>query len=303
MDCGGEYSTRNDDSARGLNAYRGFLGALWNPTAQLGHDFRIGFEQREFVTSSEKSKGVFVEATSQWRPSPLTEMRGVLGYHYYGTTGQISAKIRGNRSAFELSVGRQLVNSQESTFFPQTDSPLGLLDRYLSGTISDPTARAQEVVRLAGVFGLPSQIDSPRYFYVDRFVLEQSARFSGVYTLPRISFNGLVGYRKTTPGLSQLQALSLQFSPPTTELQATAGAAYRLSESASLRLELQGTRTERDDSALSANRFRTQVTLSQIWSKAISTGATAFYERQRSDVPTGNISDRGLGVFARYAFN
>ena len=300
---GAEYSARQDESQATRNAYRGYIGALWNPTTQLNHEFRLGYEQREFVAQTDENRGVYGEASVQWRPSPLTEVRASLGKHYFGTTGQLAGRIRGNRAAFEFSLGRQLVNSQESAFFPQTDSPLALLDRFLTGTISDATARSQEVTRLANVFGLPAQIDNARYFYVDRFVLEQSARFSGLYTLPRISFNAAVSYRKTNPGKSQLESISLQSVVPLTELQANAGAAYRLAERSTIRLDMQGSRSERQDSSEKRNRFRTQATFSQIWTKAISTGATVFYERESGETKLNDFTDRGISVFARYAFN
>jgi uncharacterized protein (PEP-CTERM system associated) len=302
--AGGEFSQSDGGASRNSSsAYRAFLGALWNPTAQLSHDFRLGYEQREFSANGADNKGVFAEASAQWRPSPLADVRGSLGKHYYGTTGQLSAKIRGNRAAIELSVGRQLVNSQESIFFPQTDSPLGLLDRFLSGTITDPTARAVEAQRLANVFGLPAQISTASYFYLDRFLLEQSARVSGIYTLPRMSFNGSASYRKTDPGISQINTLSLQSASATVELQSSVGASYRLSELSTLRLDLQGSRSERLDTSERRNRFRTQVTYSQMWSKAISTGATVFYERERGATVVNNFTDRGLGAFVRYTFN
>jgi uncharacterized protein (PEP-CTERM system associated) len=301
---GGEVSQSDGGTFQNSSsAYRAFVGALWNPTAQLSHDFRLGYERREFVAGGDNNKGVFAEASAHWRPSPLVDVRGSLGRHYYGTTGQLSAKVRGNRAALELSVGRQLVNSQESVFFPQTDSPLVLLDRFLSGTISDPVARAVEAQRLANVFGLPSQISTPSNFYLDRFVLEQSARASGIYTLPRISFNGSASYRKTDPGASQISSISLQSVSPTIELQSSVGASYRLSELSTLRFDLQGSRSERLDTSERRNRFRSQVTFSQIWSKAITTGATVFYERERGDTVVNNFTDRGLGVFVRYTFN
>jgi uncharacterized protein (PEP-CTERM system associated) len=295
--------TNRGDSENSSRAFRAFVGALWNPTAQLSHDLRFGYEQREFSASDDRNKGAFAEASASWRPSRLSEVRGSLGKHYYGTTGQLSAKIRGNRAAIEASVGRQLVNSQESVFFPQTDSPLGLLDRFLSGTITDPTARAVEAQRLSNVFGLPSQISTPSYFYLDRFVLEQSARLSGIYTLPRISFNGAASYRKSDPGSSQINSLSLQSSSPIVEFQSSVGAAYRLSELSTVRLDIQGSRSERLDTSERRNRFRTQATFSQMWSRAISTGATVFYERERGDTVVNNFTDRGLGVFVRYSFN
>jgi uncharacterized protein (PEP-CTERM system associated) len=301
---GGEFSQRDDGTTQAdSNAYKAFVGALWNPTAQLSHDFRLGYEQREFVEGGQKNKGGFAEATAHWRPSPLADVRGSLGRHYYGTTGQLSAKLRGNRAAIEVSLGRQLVNSQESLFFPQTESPLGLLDRFLIGRISDPTARAIEAQRIANVFGLPSQIANSSYFYLDRFVLEQSVRASAIYSLPRITLNGSASYRKTDPGVSQIASLSLQSATPTTELQSSVGAAYRLSESSSLRFDLQGSRSERLDTSERRNRFRSQVTFSQMWTKAISTGTTVFYERERGDAAANNFTDRGLGAFVRYTFN
>jgi uncharacterized protein (PEP-CTERM system associated) len=301
---GGEFSQSDGGVSRNsTSAYRAFLGALWNPTAQLSHDFRLGYEQREFSANGADNKGVFAEASAQWRPSPLANVRGSLGKHYYGTTGQLSAKIRGNRAAIEISVGKQLVNSQESIFLPQTDSPLGLLDRFLSGTITDPVARAVEAQRLSNVFGLPSQISTASYFYLDRFLLEQSVRVSGIYTLPRISFNGSASYRKTDPGTSQINTLSLQSVSPTVELQSSVGASYRLSELSTLRFDLQGSRNKLVDTSERKNRFRSQVTFSQMWSKAISSGATVFYERERGDSAANNLTDRGLSAFVRYTFN
>jgi uncharacterized protein (PEP-CTERM system associated) len=300
---GGEYSRRSGSLAADLSSYKGFVGVLWNPTQQLGGQIKAGYEQNEFVTQAAERRGAYGEITADWRPSPRIDVRGDLGKHYYGYSAGLTAKYRGARSAFELSAARQLVNGQESVFFPKTDSPLALLDRYLTGTISDPLARSQEVTRLASVFGIPSDLPESRYFYIDRLIFEQALRASAVYTLPRIAFDGSVSYRKTDPGQSEAPLLSTGAIRPTKDIALNLGAAYRLSNNLTLRFDNSLTRAEVLDTDQSSKRFRSQVAFSQMWTRAISTGVVVFYERQRSDQKRLDYSDRGLSAFLRYSFN
>jgi hypothetical protein len=297
---GGEYSRRSGSLAADLSSYKGFAGLLWNPTQQLGGQLKAGYEQNEFVTQAAERRGVYAEITGDWRPSPRVDVRGK---HYYGFSAGLTTKYKGARSAFEFSAARQLVNGQESVFFPKTDSPLALLDRYLTGTISDPLARSQEVTRLASVFGIPSDLPESRYFYIDRLIFEQALRASAVYPLPRIAFNGSISYRKTDPGQSEAPLLSTGAIRPTKDISLNVGTAYRLSNNLTLRFDNSLTRAEVLDTDQTSKRFRSQVAFSQMWTRAISTGVVVFYERQRSDQKRLDYSDRGLSAFLRYSFN
>ncbi len=301
--AGGEYS-RNSLSQNGGSyaSYKGYLGALWNPSSQLGAFAKLGYEQGGITGQDEKAKGAYADIGAEWRPNARIEIKGEIGKHYFGLAHQLSVRLREPRSTWELTARRQLINSQDSVLFPQTDSPLTLLDRVLSPTITDPALRSAEVQRLAGLFNLPGQLPEARYFFTDRIVLEESARVSGLYNFPRIAVNGFAQYRQVSPTVSEISSLRANATRPLTEIGASIGASYRLSAVSSIRLDLTGDRVRVDDTGQTSKRFRTNLALLQQWTRAISTGATIFYDRNKSDSIAAGYDDRGVTAFVRFNF-
>jgi uncharacterized protein (PEP-CTERM system associated) len=302
--AGAEYGQRTvSGQGEEAKSYKGYIGADLNQSVQYGLGVRVGYEQADFVTNGQELRGPYVDVSAEWRPNPRLEARTLLGWHYYGIGYELNAKWRAARTALELTARRAVVTSQEQVFFPATDSPLTLLDRFLVGSITDPAARAAEVTRLARVLGVPESLPEARYFYADRGALEEFARVSAVYSLPRWTMNAAIQYREVIPGASELNSLRADALRRTEDWQATFGTAYRLTAATTLRTDLtaERARTKADDRRF--NRFRTNITLSHQWSRAVSTGGVIFYDRVRSDNVTAEYDDRGLGVFVRYQFN
>jgi uncharacterized protein (PEP-CTERM system associated) len=302
--AGVEYGRRTATSqANDAESYKGFLGADFNHSSQFGWGVRAGYEQADFVSNGQDLRGAYVDLVSEWRPNQRVEAKALVGAHYYGIGYELNGKFRGARTALEVTARRAVSTAQEQILFPATDTPLTLLDRFLLGSITDPAARATEVQRLARVLGIPDTVPESRFFFADRSALEEFVRVSGVYSLPRWTFNGFAQYRETIPSASEVGSLRADALKPTSEWQAGLGTAYRLATDMTLRAEFatERARTKDDDRRLS--RVRSNVTLSKQWSRAISTGATVFYDRVRSDNVRAEYDDRGLGAFVRYQFN
>ncbi len=300
---GADVSKRRLDGEDQPTSYRAFVAAIWNPSAALGGFVRPGYERAEYETQDRKNSGAFLDVGAEWRIGPRLEIRGELGKHFYGVTNTFNARLRQARSVWEFNAYRSLKNTQDGAFIPASDNTAALLDRYLSPTITDSNQRAQEVRRISDLFGLPPQLAQDRNFYIDQIVLEELVRLSAAFNYPRSTF--LIGaqFRRQQPGrLDELSALRQAALATRSEYGLDTRLGYRLSPSMSAQWSILASRNKVSDSLGIAKRFRTDIGLTQEWSRAIRSGVTVFFDRQISDDSRADFSERGLNATLTISF-
>lgn len=187
-----------------------------NARYRLGQDFNLtasaGYDEYDYQSDGEPTKGRFWQGGIEWTPSPRTSLVAGAGKRYYGDTYNLQALHRSRRSVWSINYSDSVTTTRSQLLLPATIDTASMLDRLFTAQIPDPVARAQAVDAYIRATGLPAALADSINYFSNRFILQKQFQASVALNSARTTLI-LSAFDSRREGLSLIQTDSLLTGP------------------------------------------------------------------------------------------
>lgn len=187
-----------------------------NARYRLGDEFNLtasaGYDEYDYQSDGEPTKGRFWQGGIEWTPSPRTSLVAGAGKRYYGNTYNLQALHRSRRSVWSINYSDSVTTTRSQLLLPATIDTASMLDRLFMAQIPDAAARAQAVEAYIRATGLPAALADSINYFSNRFILQKQLQASVAFNTARTTLI-LSAFDNRRDGLSLIQTDSLLTGP------------------------------------------------------------------------------------------
>lgn len=205
----------------------------------------LGHDSNDYSVTNQATSGYSWSGGVEWKVSQRTSLNASLGHKYYGNTYALTASTRSRMANWMLSYAEDVTTTPAQFSLPVTSDTASFLDKLLSASITDPTARAAAVANMIRQGNLPASLDSSINSFTNTVFLQKrlqaSVLLSGVRTTLLLSVFDVERQPFSNNGLGSLVGSA---NDHTEQLGASAVLSRRLSERVRMNGSLAATRVK-----------------------------------------------------------
>jgi uncharacterized protein (PEP-CTERM system associated) len=159
---------------------------VYNYDRQLQLTASAGYEENDYTLTS--SSGPIYGVGFDWRPTPITHVKGFWEHRFFGSSYLFSFDHRTPLSSSNILFSRNITTYPQQLFTLPTGVPLSqVLNNVYLSTIPDAAERQRVVDQFLRNRGLPASLGTPVTVYSQQILLQQTASLTA----------GLIGARNT----------------------------------------------------------------------------------------------------------
>jgi uncharacterized protein (PEP-CTERM system associated) len=166
-----------------LQSVSGNLGYLIMPRFKLTAS--AGYDHNDYAALGGTSKGYSWTTGFDWTVSRRTSLSATVGRHYYGNSASLSAATRSRFANWLLSYNEAVTTTPSQFTLPGSVDTASYLEQLLSGTITDPVARAQAVNNLIQSGALPATLANSVNYFTNTTFLQKQLQASVLLNSPK----------------------------------------------------------------------------------------------------------------------